>query len=313
MSRVQALDPGLTLIDVELYRPRLAASYLLVDAGRAAFVETGTSRAVPALLAALAERGLSPVDVDYVIVTHVHLDHAGGAGRLLAELPGAKLVVHPRGARHLVAPDKLWAGATAVYGADFLARHYGELVPVPAERVLEAADGMTLRLGERELRLVFAEGHARHHLCVHDPARRGCFTGDAFGLGYPELARADRAWLFPTTSPVQFDPEAMHATFSRIAALELREVYLTHFGRAGHVPQLAAHLHALLDAMVAEARREPDPARLRARLDALYARSLAEAGLALDDETRAAVLGQDLTLNADGLAHWLKSADKTKH
>ena len=170
---VDALPHGIHVVDTGFHRPRFDAAYLIVERGRAAFVDTGTNHAVPRLLAALAHVGLEPAAVDWLIVTHVHLDHAGGAGLLLRSLPNAKLVVHPRGARHLIDPAFLVAGATAVYGAAEMARSYGTIVGIDAERVLATADGMTLELAGRPLEFIDTPGHARHHHCIWDAASRG--------------------------------------------------------------------------------------------------------------------------------------------
>src|SRR6185312_12951417 len=126
---------GIHTIDTGFVRPRFDAAYLIVERGRGAFVDCGTNHAVPRMLAALDDAGLAPAAVDWLILTHVHLDHAGGAGELIARLPNAKLVVHPRGARHMIDPAKLWAGASAVYGESVMESTYGHLRPVPAERV----------------------------------------------------------------------------------------------------------------------------------------------------------------------------------
>ena len=136
---VQSLSGGVFVIDTGFHRPMFDASFLLVEDGRAAFIDTGTNFAVPRLLAALADLGLAPAAVDYVIPTHVHLDHAGGAGLLMQSLPNATLLVHPRGARHMIDPQALYQGALAVYGQAEMDSAYGSLVAVPAERVQATA------------------------------------------------------------------------------------------------------------------------------------------------------------------------------
>src|SRR5690606_40338286 len=138
---VQRLDHGISVIDTGFVRTQFDASHLIVENGRAAFVDTGTNHSVPRLLAALAAHDLEPDAVDWVVLPHVHLDHAGGAGLLLEHLPRAKLVVHPRAARHMIDPSALMEGVRAVYGEEVTARDYGELVPVPAERVVTTSDG----------------------------------------------------------------------------------------------------------------------------------------------------------------------------
>ncbi|MCX7673839.1 MAG: MBL fold metallo-hydrolase, partial [Thiobacillaceae bacterium] len=291
----------------------LAAVHLIVERGRAAVIDTGTQHSVTTILQALDALGIDPAAVDYVLLTHVHLDHAGAAGALMRALPAARLVVHPRGARHMIDPAKLVAGATAVYGEARFRALYGEIVPVPAERVQEADDGQVVELHGRPLICYDAPGHARHHLVFHDPASGGVFTGDAFGLSYREFDVDGRAFVFPTTTPVQFDPAAMHATIDRILALKPRAAYLTHFGRVTELPRLAAELHALIDAHVAlaESLREAGAARhirLVEGLRALLTERLRAHGCRLSAERIEALLAHDIELNAQGLEVWLDQA-----
>src|SRR5512144_1116715 len=183
---VEALGDDLFTIDTGFERPHFDAAYLIVDGGRAAFVDTGTNQAVPRLLATLQALDLARSAVDWVIPTHVHLDHAGGAGLLMQSLPHARMAVHPRGERHMVDPGALYAGATAVYGEAEMARSYGVPVGVDPARTVTTTDGMTLTLGNRVLEFIDTPGHARHHHCVWDERARTWFTGDTFGLSYPE-------------------------------------------------------------------------------------------------------------------------------
>ena len=305
----QLLSHGIHAIDTGFHRPMFDAAYLIVEDGRAAFVDTGTNASVPRLLATLEALGIGPSAVDYVIATHVHLDHAGGAGLLMDSLPNARLVAHPRGARHLIDPSMLVKGATAVYGAEEVARSYGELRPVPAERVLQTSDGMTLELAGRPLLFLDTPGHAMHHHCIWDEASRGWFTGDTFGLSYREFDTAAGAWAMPTTTPVQFQPEALRNSIERMLAYEPRWLYVTHFGRVGDVLRLAALLLAQLDAMVAFARGVPaGPQRhtaLMSGLEAIHLASLRAHGVVHDDAHVRELLALDLELNAQGVAIWL--------
>ena len=315
---VQTLTHGVHVSDTGFQRPRFDASYLIVEGGRAAFVDTGTNHAVPRLLAALAHVGLAPQAVDWLIATHVHLDHAGGAGLLLQSLPKARLVVHPRGARHLIDPAALVAGATAVYGPAEMARSYGTVVGVDAARVLATHDAMTLDLAGRPLEFIDTPGHARHHHCVWDAASRGWFSGDTFGLSYREFDTAQGAFIMPTSTPVQFEPEALHASIERLLARRPERMYVTHYGSIGSgaddVARLGALLREQIDAMVAIGRAAPAGAgrhaALKRELAALYLGRLGEHGCTLDAARLLELLAIDIELNAQGLAAWLDRAER---
>lgn len=306
---------GVTTIDTGFKRPGMVASHLLVEDGRAAFVDVGATPNVGILLSALQQLRLEPQQVDYVIVTHVHLDHAGGAGALLRELPGAKLVVHPRGARHMVDPSRLVAGATAVYGQEGMRASFGEIVPVPQERVIEAPDESSIELNGRTLLCLDTPGHARHHLCLVDNASRGIFTGDTFGVSYRELDSGSGAFIFPTTTPVQFDPEALHASIDRLMQYRPERMFLTHFGCVGQPQALADALHMHIDRFVEIARAAADSGAQRGqRLVEMLAAWLCESaqahGCILTQEQIHALLHMDIELNAQGLECWLQQGEQ---
>ena len=309
----EPVEHGIQTIDTGFGGANFDAAYLIVDEQRGAFVDCGTSLSVPHMLAALTHGGLTPAQVEWLILTHVHLDHAGGAGALLQHLPNARVLVHPRGAPHLIDPARLIAGATAVYGAEALARSYGEILPVPAERVVQAPDGHTLLLGTRALQCIDTPGHARHHLCLWDARSRSWFTGDTFGLSYRELDGPDGPFILPTTSPVQFEPEALKASIALLLSYRPQAMYLTHYDRIGEVEKLAADLIEQIDAMVLIARDcdaatadiDGRHARLRAALSGLYLRRARAQAVPLDDAGVLRTIGMDIELNAQGLACWL--------
>jgi glyoxylase-like metal-dependent hydrolase (beta-lactamase superfamily II) len=306
---LHAAGHGVHVIDTGFHRPRFDAAYLIVDGGRAAFIDTGTRHALPRLLGSLDALGLGVDAVDWVIPTHVHLDHAGGVGPLMAELPSARLLVHPRGARHMIDPSALYQGALAVYGQEEMDRSYGRLVGVDAARVQTSHDGMTVPLGGRTLELIDTPGHALHHHCIWDPVSRGWFTGDTFGLSYRELDTAGRPWIFPTSTPVQFQPDALRQSVERLLARQPEWVYLTHYGSLGDVAALGAQQLQLLDEVVAlghEVRDHADRHRaLCEGLRGIYRRSLRTHGCQLADEAIDAALALDIELNAQGMAVWL--------
>jgi glyoxylase-like metal-dependent hydrolase (beta-lactamase superfamily II) len=311
---VQPLAHGIQLIDTGFHRADFDASYLIVEEGRAAFVDTGTNDSVPRLLAALQASALAPEAVDYVIATHVHLDHAGGVGVLMQHLPQARLVVHPHGAPHLIDPTRLVQGARAVYGAEEVERTYGTVVGVAASRVLSTHDAMVLTLAGRELRFFDTPGHARHHHCIWDPRSRGFFTGDTFGLSYREFDTAHGAWLMPTTTPVQFEPDALRRSVGRMLELAPERMYLTHYGPVGDVARLAPLLLGQLDEMVALARSLPHDATLEQALvegfEAIHLRSLRAHGCTLAHARVRELLALDTRLNAQGMMVWLKRASR---
>lgn len=312
MGQLIAYQNGIYAFDSGYVRPLLASIHLIVENGHAAFVDTGNNASLPAALAALDSLGLSADRVDYVILTHIHLDHAGGAGAMMRAFPRARLVVHPRGARHMANPSKLVEGASEVYGADQVRRLYGEVLPIDVGRIIEATHGLKIDLAGRELVCLDTPGHAKHHLCVVDGGSGHLFTGDTFGLSYRELDTDGRQFIFPTTTPVQFDPPALHASIDLIMSYRPEAVYLTHFSQVTGVAEKALHLHRLIDAHVDIARREKDSgpdqlSRIRAGLADLL---LAEArlfGCRLPDAELLDVFAGDLDLNAQGLAYWVGS------
>lgn len=302
----------ITAIDSGYVRPYLDAIHLIVENGRAAVVDAGTNDSVRRVLDVLAVKGLAPGDIDYVFLTHVHLDHAGGAGLLMQQAPNAKLVVHPRGRRHMIDPTKLFASTAGVYGIEAARRMYGDIVPVPAERVIATHDGMSVALAGRQFTFYDTPGHARHHNCIRDGASGHLFTGDMFGLSYRELDREGRHFIFPATTPTQFDPHAFHASIARMTALQPKALYLTHYGKVGDVPRIAADLLRLVDDHAALGRRcariVDRSARLAALEDGVRDIALAEAARqpwGLSEAGVLDVLKMDIKLNAGGLESWI--------
>lgn len=305
----QRLDHGITVIDTGFVRPRFDAAYLIVENDHAAYIDTGPNDAVPRLLATLEAVGLERSAVDYVIPTHVHLDHAGGAGLLMRELPNARMLIHPRGARHMIDPTVLMEGVRAVYGAEVANRDYGELVPVPEERVTTTSDGMVVPLGGRPLRFMDTPGHAKHHHCIWDEASRGWFTGDTFGIAYPELYTPRGPYVVPATAPVQFDQKALHESVARLLAQGPASMYLTHYGAVANPDVLAVQFLEQVDAMVDVARElaaAPDRhERLKRAFADIYIAELRRCGSELPESLLNEVLGIDIELNAQGLGAWL--------
>jgi glyoxylase-like metal-dependent hydrolase (beta-lactamase superfamily II) len=306
---------GISTVDSVYDRREQTAIHLLVEEGRAAIIDTGTAHAAPYVHAALEAKGIAPAQVDYVILTHVHLDHAGGAGQLMAKFPNARLTVHPRGARHMIDPSRLLSATVAIYGAEQTRRLYGEILPVPAARVIETPEGATLRLAGRELLFLDAPGHARHHVVVRDSKTAGIFAGDTFGLSYRELDQDGRQFSFPTTSPSQFDPVQLHRSIDRMLSLAPAAIYVAHFGRLTNLTVLAGDLHRLIDAHaeLGERHRRAGAERKHLLTEGVRAIVLAERerqGWRLPSEKVLEVFALDIELNAQGIESWLDSEEK---
>ena len=300
---------GITAIDTGFHRPRFDASHLIVERERAVFIDVGTNYSIPFLLAELDAKGVAREAVDYVIVTHVHLDHAGGAGEIMRQLPNARLAVHPRGAPHMINPARLVASASSVYGAEEVQRTYGELVPVPAERVVEIRDEAVIDFAGRSLRCLDTPGHARHHFTVWDERSRSFFSGDTFGLSYREFDTEKGAFILPTTTPVQFDPVALKGSIARMLLFKPDAIFLTHYSRVSDIECLGRDLFKQIDAMVAIAESATgQPERhefLKQKLAELYIDRALAHGCVMARERMMELLASDIELNAQGLEIWL--------
>ena len=312
MLKHEQVGEGIFAIDTDYVRPRMDASHLIVDSGRAAFVDTGTNHSAPNLQAALLAQGLTPDDVEYIFLTHVHLDHAGGAGLLAQLFPRAQFLVHPRGAGHIVDPSKLIAGTRAVYGDKAYLKLYGDILAVPKERVTSMQDGERRSLGRRTFEFLHTPGHAMHHLCIVDHTAAAVFSGDTFGVSYRELDTAQGEFVIATTTPTQFDPDQLHASVNRILGAKPTAIYMTHYSRVNAVERLGNDMHTDIDRYVAIARKHATATdrqeRMRADLFEHIAQRLAAHGFQSGDAQMHALLDTDVDLNAAGLVAWLQRA-----
>ncbi len=240
-------------VDLGLYDiPEMGSAYL-VDAERPAIVDTGVGARYEAILEGLAAIGVEPTDLAYVVATHVHLDHAGGVGYLARDCPNATVLTHEIGAPHLVDPKQLIEGTKAAVGEQY--RYYADPLPVPEERVEPLADGDRIDLGDRELRIHHAPGHAPHQVVLEAPWAEAVFTGDAAGIYVP--SRGD---LHPTTPPSRFDVPASYADLETIRSLAPERLLYGHYGPAPAEGMLDAYETVLREwvADVERAREELD-------------------------------------------------------
>ena len=305
----QEYTGGVVVIDADFHREHMAACYLVEAGTEVAFIEVGTNSSTPRLMKVLEHRGWKPEDVTYVIVTHVHLDHAGGAGSLMQLCPNATLLVHPYGARHMIDPAKLEAGSRVVYGDEMFERIYGTLIPVEEERVRIMEDGDSVTLGNRQLSFMDTPGHARHHFCVYDSLTNGWFTGDTFGLSYREFDTENGAILFPTTTPIQFDPEPLKESVRKLVAVAPDYMYLTHYGRVDDVQRLSKKMIEGVDTLVRIAGQFEDADSRTQKIETAMRDWLMDGlekhGVKLAKDRCLELLESDIKLNTAGIEIWL--------
>ena len=224
------LGYGITCIDADYVEPGTACFYLLERDGEFAVIETGTSKSLELLRQCFADKGIPDQQLRYVIPTHVHLDHAGGAGTLMAHYQSAHMLVHPKGARHLIDPERLVSSSIEVYGEQSFRELYGEITPVPADRVTRMEDESVVLLGNSELEIRHTRGHADHHFCIWDALSQGWFSGDMFGVSYDSLRFNNGNFVFPATTPTQFNPDLYIESVNLLAGYQPERMYLTHYG-----------------------------------------------------------------------------------
>ncbi|MDP6104394.1 MAG: MBL fold metallo-hydrolase [Gammaproteobacteria bacterium] len=309
MKTYNDLDFGVTCIDTAHIRKEMVAAYLIEDDGEACFVDTGTHLTVPRLLEVLDKKNISYHDVKHIILTHIHLDHAGGAGQLLKHLPNATIFVHKRGVRHLIDPTKLRDGVIGVYGELFFKQCLGDLLPIPEERIVTANDGDEISLGNRVLKFINTPGHAKHHVCIWDEKSRGIFSGDTLGVSYREFDTENGEFIFPPTTPIQFDPETWINTIDSLLELKPERAYLAHYCMIPFHPHIANKLKNEINNFSAIAQKLASSKNRHkeitlALLDHLLS-STKKHGVALDQNVQSKLFKGDLGICARGLEVWL--------
>lgn len=309
------LEHGITVVDAEYGTSGVAALYLLQQGDQVAVIETGTNHSVPLISQVLETKGLSFDNVRYVIPTHVHLDHAGGAGELMHHCVNAELIIHPFGAAHMIDPSRLEAGTIAVYGEERFRKLYGSIRPIDEQRVIKAPDGFSVSLNGRELEFLDTPGHARHHFCVLDKTSKGIFTGDTFGVCYPQLTTTEGRFCFATTTPVQFDPDALIESVARLMSYQPETMYLTHFGALKPTPAIVKQLKKSITdirdmALSCKDITENRVNVLETKLLKHVLQELADLHCEQSPELQTAVMLNDIKLNAQGMDVWLTRLDR---
>lgn len=305
------LSHGITVMDAEYISSDIAALYIVEQDGEVAIIETGTNNSVPYIKQVLEGKQLSFDNVRYIIPTHVHLDHAGGAGELMSLCTKAELVIHPFGAAHMIDPSKLIAGASEVYGEKQFKEFYGDIKAIDKNRVIQAPDGFKLSMNGREFEFLDTPGHARHHFCIYDKQSNGIFSGDTFGLSYPQITTKKGRFIFATTTPVQFDPDALLNSIDKIMTKNPETIYLTHFSEIAPLPDIIKQLKDSVEAFrkialdaidIKENRIEV----LNQNIQLYLLQKLSEMGCDQNPSFQQSVIKFDSLLNAQGLDFWLK-------
>jgi glyoxylase-like metal-dependent hydrolase (beta-lactamase superfamily II) len=305
---VQQLNSRIYLIDgYDLGIKERTGTYVIAE-DELTLIDTGASPSVPYIKQGLSELGYALDQVKYIIVTHVHLDHAGGAGLLLQDCPNAKVVVHPKGARHLADPSRLVAGARMVYGEQFDPL-FDPIVPVPENRLIEKGEGGQLEIGPAcTLEFWDTPGHAKHHFGIYDPVSNGMFAGDTVGIRYQQLIPDGIPLFLPSTSPNQFDPAAMQLAIDRFQAANFDVIYYGHYGMASEpkeaLRQAGEWLVEFLEVAEDAFAEQQSPQELAARLQELVRTYLRSLGVP-DSHVVYSIIKVDMEVSAMGLLDYL--------
>lgn len=308
-------NTSINTVDALYIEPKLAAIYIIKEGNDVALIDTGTHNSISQIQYQLEKMSVNWAHVKYIILTHIHLDHAGGASALMKLCPNASLVCHPRGARHMATPDALIASAISVYGKNKFRQMYGDISPISPERIIELDDNNTLTLGTRQLQFIDTPGHANHHYCIIDQQTNSIFTGDTLGISYPALNTHGQLFLFPSTSPTQFNPDALHQSIERVMSETPSTLYLTHYGAITPTAYLIAGLHEQIDDFVMLTQQVLDDdiddkeTVLKEKILNYLVQRCLNNGCLLAPELINQVLSMDAKLNAQGLVHWANKTD----
>jgi glyoxylase-like metal-dependent hydrolase (beta-lactamase superfamily II) len=300
----------MVIIDSKLIRDQFAGTYLLRDKNEVALIEESTSHAVPRILKRLEELHINKEQVKYIFVTHIHLDHAGGAGTLIKELPNAKLILHPSGSKHMIDPSKLIQGANAVYGEEVVKKDYGEILAIDSERIIECKDAEVFTIGNQNLTTLYTPGHARHHISIYHKESQGIFTGDSFGLSYPDMDVDGKRFYQPTTTPTAFEFDKMLESIDKMMFYKPKKIYFTHYGISNNPAevkrQIVKRLHdykEITESINTNSTNQVE--ELKKSLSDYYINEAKQHGVKLDSSKILELFDIDINLNAMGLIFWI--------
>ena len=310
-----SFDKNIFCFDANYIRQKFAAIHFINQNNKLLIIDTATNHSAKRFLNALHTMNISPEFVEWIILTHVHLDHAGGAGFLMRMCPNARLAVHSRGARHMVNPEKLWASVVSVYGREEAEKQYGQLIPVDENRVVVVGEGEVIRFQGRRLQIFDAPGHANHHIIIFDEESKSFFTGDAFGIAYPELTSEDGEFILISSTPTQFEPVKFHTTIKKIMEQKPECCFLTHFSKIMNIEKNGYELLKQLDEYVTITQQvrnnyEDQQNQIREKLFELLYKKLEKTNLSISRHDFGNLLSLDLSLNAQGLKYWNNKTSK---
>ncbi|KKI93866.1 beta-lactamase [Bacillus sp. SA1-12] len=315
MAYINTIDERISIIDsLDLGMQGRTSCYVLQDE-KVVLFEPSASPSIPHLLDGLAELYIPLEKIAFIIVTHIHLDHAGGAGLLLEKCQNAKLIVHPKGAKHMIDPSRLISGARAVYKNEF-DRLFHPIIPVPEHRLLIKKHGEKIKIGNNSYLTFFdSPGHANHHFSIHDSVSNGIFTGDTVGIYYKDLLDQGIEFYLPSTSPNQFNPEAMLASVKMIDELQIDKIYFSHFGMSCHPKIVYSELRKWLPKFVDTAQKVVEKGKdtsfeecskaVETELKSLVFNELLEQNIVIVDSVYD-MLKLDLSVSAMGLVDYLR-------
>ena len=312
---ISSFEKNIYCFDANYIRNKFAAIHFINQNNKLLIVDTATNHSAKRFLNTLHSMNISPESVEWIVLTHVHLDHAGGAGLLMKMCPNARLAVHPRGVRHMVNPEKLWASVISVYGKEEAEKQYGQLIPVDENRVFAVDEGEVIRFENRRLQIFDAPGHANHHIVIFDEESKSFFTGDAFGIAYPELASEDGEFIFISSTPTQFEPVKFSTTIKKIMGQKPKSCFLTHFSKIMNIEKNGYELLKQIDeyVMITQQVRnnhENQQERIRAKLFELLFKKAKKVNLNISKREFGNLLSLDLSLNAQGLEYWNNETSK---
>ena len=312
---VSSFGKNIFCFDANYIRKKFAAIHFINQNNKLLIIDAATNHSANRLLNALQTMNISPQSVEWIILTHVHLDHAGGAGLLMRMCPNAQLAVHPRGARHMVNPEKLWASVVSVYGKEEAEKQYGELIPVDENRVTTVGEGELISFHNRKLQIFDAPGHANHHIVIFDEESKSFFTGDAFGIAYPELTIENEEFIFISSTPTQFEPVKFDSTIKKIMKQKPKGCFLTHFSKIMNVEKNGYELLKQIDEYVSITEQtrnihEGQQDQIKKRLFELLYKKLEKTNLSISRREFGNLLSLDLSLNAQGLEYWNNKVNK---